>query len=100
MTIHENVTVTRHDNGENAWPTYVVEWADGEPEPGDKVLISAELFQRSIEILSGVCHSCALRMDELANPRTPPAGSCTSCPNRDPRVSRSVPLLDVDERLH
>lgn len=76
MTIHEP-TVYRKNNGENAWPTYEITWPQGEPQPGDKVLMSAELFQHSIEILSGWDHR------PMA---TPQPGTCRSCPNRDPRM--------------
>ena len=79
MTIHQP-TVLRIQPEPRAWPTYEIDWADkGEPVAGDLVLMTAELFEQAIRILSG---------EPLGWPRTPPEGSCTSCPNRDPQVGQ------------
>jgi len=42
--VHENVTVTRHLHG-----ALSVEWHDGPPQPGDRLLMSVELFEQMIE---------------------------------------------------
>jgi hypothetical protein len=43
--VHENVTVTR----DPADGMLQIEWLDGDPRPGDQVLMSVELFQQMIE---------------------------------------------------
>lgn len=43
--VHENVTVTR----DPADGMLTMEWRDGDPQPGDQVLMSVELFQQMIE---------------------------------------------------
>lgn len=69
--IHENVTVTRKDIGPECWPIYTAEWDRDKVQPGDQVLMSVELFEQSIRILSG---------QGVDRPMiTPPPGSCQSC---------------------
>lgn len=41
---HENVSVTRQDDGQ-----LVTHWNDGQPEPGDWVLMSVELWEQMME---------------------------------------------------
>lgn len=89
MTTHEP-TVRRIDNGPACWPTYEIEWPNGEPAEGDTVLLSAELFARSIAILSGECPSCRYRMEQNLT-RSATGGCDGSC--AEPKCRNGMPLL-------
>lgn len=45
--IHTNVKITNQPDG-----SYVIDYTDGRPLPGDQVLMSVELFELAIEALN------------------------------------------------
>ena len=49
MTTHEPTT---YDDGPNATPRYRIDWGGKNPQPGDLVLMTTELFEQCVDILN------------------------------------------------
>lgn len=87
MTTHEPTIIRIQDNPCEL-PRLEVRWHNGEPEEGDTVLMSVEMFKQSIAVLNdGRCvHGL---------PKPPPAGGCDgSC--AEPKCRNGMPLLTKD----